>query len=348
MPELSRALSSQYLQKRLAAADALLKIGPASVDALPELIVGLSDPFSAGREAVAACLANLGEAAEPSAAALVLLLADREGKVCQAAATALEQIGPKSIPVLIEFLQMRDLARLNAQNAAMENFSTWVIKPTPDIRITDMQKVWGNLSWWISDLIKDLIRWEYAQIAAMTVLGKFGPAAEAATPTLTQALNDPNPHIQLAAVHTLGQIGPEATSAIPSLIRLMTISNRSTLEAVNIALERIDENWRSDPAVLDLIAALATRLSNMEISGNLAVQTLILIGAPTVPTLIDVLRNGNRPARENSAFALGLIGKDAKEAIPALTEALEDENQQVQTEAANALQRINSQVASPD
>ena len=56
VPELSRALGSQYLQERLAAADALLKIGPASVDALPELIVGLSDPFSDGREAMAACL----------------------------------------------------------------------------------------------------------------------------------------------------------------------------------------------------------------------------------------------------------------------------------------------------
>ena len=141
----------------------------------------------AARQWQPAC-ANLGEAAEPSAPALVLLLADREGKVCQAAATALEKIGPKSIPVLIEFLQMRDLKRLNAQNAAMENISTWVIKPAPDIRITDMQKVWGNLSWWISDIIGDLNRWEYAQIAAMTVLGKFGPAAEAATPTITQAL----------------------------------------------------------------------------------------------------------------------------------------------------------------
>ncbi len=348
VPELSRALGSQYIQERLAAADALIKIGPASVDAIPALIVGLSDQFLDGRLAMVTCLANLGEAAEPSAPAIVLLLADKEDKVRQAAATALEKIGSNSIPVLIEFLQMRDLKRLNARYTSMENISFWATKPAPDIMITDMQKAWRNLSWWISDIIGDLNRLEYALLAAMAVLGKFGSAAEAATPTITQALADPNPGIKLAAVHALGQIGPKAISAIPDLIHLMTDYDRPTLVAVKAALENIDVNWRLDPAVPDLVATLVTRLNNPDSLGKLAVQTLILIGAPAVPTLIDVLRNGNIPASENSAFALGQIGKDAKKAIPALTEMLGNENRRVQTEAANALQRINSAVACPD
>jgi HEAT repeat protein len=348
VPELSRALGSQNFQERLAAADALLKIGPSAVDALPALTVGLSDPFSDGRLAMVACLANLGAAAEPSAPALVLLLGDKEDRVRQAAAAALVKIGPKSIRVLIEFLQMRDLRWLNARNAFEENISIWAMKPEPDTMVTDRRKAWRNLSWWFSDLFGDLNRLAYAESAAIAVLGKFASAAEAATPTITKALADPNPSTKLAAVHTLGQIGPKASSAIPDLIRLMADSDKSTLEAVQAALENIDANWRSDPAVPVLVATLAIRLSDPEISGKLAAQTLILIGAPAVPTLIDALQNGNLLARENSALALGQIGKDAKEAIPALTEALEDENHRVQTEAAIALQRIHGKVASSD
>jgi HEAT repeat protein len=344
VPELSRALGSEHLQERLAAADALLKIGPEGAAALPELIVGLSDPYSDCRMAMVTCLANLEEAAEPSAPALVLLLADREVKVRQASATALEKIGPKSIPILVEFLQMRDVRRSDARQDSLKKIWTWATKPAPDIMVIDMGKAWANLSWWVTDMMEDWNRLEFAQLAALAVLARFGPAAGEATPAVAQALADPNPRIKLAAVLALGQIGPEASSAIPSLIRLMADFDRTILAAVQVSLENIDENWRLHPAVRDLIATLATRLSKGEIEGGLAVDMLTWVGAPAVPTLIDALRYGILPARINAAITLGQIGKDAREAIPALTEALQDENTRVRAEAANALRRINGKI----
>ncbi len=345
VPELSRALGSQHLQERIAAADVLLKIGPESVTALPELITGLSDPYSTGRLAMVACLANLEEAAAPSAPALVLLLADREPEVCQASVSALEKIGPKSIPILVDFLKMRDEKRFDAQQATFKTIWTWATKPAPDIMVIDIGKAWANLSWWIADMMEDWNRLEYAQIAALEILGKFGSAAGAATSTIANASVDPNPRIRLAAVLALGQIGPEASSAIPVLIRLIADDDRNLLAAVQMSLENIDENWRLNPALPGLITTLITRLSNAEIEGCLAVQILVWIGAPAVLALIDALRHGNIPARKNAANALGDIGKYARKAIPALTQALQDENPQVRAAAANALRRIRGEDA---
>ena len=345
VPELSRALGSEHLQERIAAANALLKIGPEAVAALPELIVGLSDPFSDCRLAMVTCLANLKSAAEPAVPALVLLLADRETKVCQASATALEEIGPKSIPILVEFLQMRNVKRSDAGQTLKNDLLTWAKKPARDFMVIDIGQAWANLSWWITDMIEDLYRLEYAQQAALAVLAKFGPVAGAATPTIAQALADPNPNIKLAAILALGQIGPEASSAIPILIQLMADSDTTLLAAVQESLENIDRDWRSDPAIQGLIATLATRFGNADKSRQLqAIHILTWIGVPAVPTLIDSLQHGNLPARENAAITLGRIGEDAKEAVPALTDALQDNNSRVQTEAANALKRINNKV----
>lgn len=344
VPGLAQALVSRYLHVRIEAAQALTKIGSPPETAIPALVSGLSDRSADARQAMATCLACYGEAAEPALWTLLPLLADRDDGVQEAAAAALEQIGPKAVRALIELVRARDAQRLQAWFEAMPRVSQ---QRPPDVETADLQEVWNNWSWKLYDMLDEQARLVAAQEAALRVLGKLGPAASAAVPTVAQALRDPHLGIQRAAVETIGQIGPEANSAIPDLTQMLLHSNESLRMAAAGALDNIDQNWASNPVVLSVTAALAQELSSPGSSGETAVHTLTVIGAAAVPVLIDALESRNRVARENAARALGQIGAEAQAAIPALTKALQDENGWVREEAAKALARIEDHLAEP-
>jgi HEAT repeat protein len=344
VPGLTRTLGSQSLPVRIAAAEALASIGPAAETAVPTLVVGLADPFSDGRQAMAACLACVGAAAEPAVPALLPLLADREDRVRQAAAAALAQIGPKAVPALIKVVQTRDMRRFSALIEAMIKVSPWYVRLRSDVGWEDPEKAFQSLSWAAYEIMQERASLEAAHVAALGVLGEFGPAASAAMPAVAQALADPNPDIKLAAVHALERIGLEA-SVGPDLIRMLVHSNESLRKAAIKALGKTDRDWMANPVLTSAIAGLAKRLSRAGRSGEIAVQAFAAIGAAAVPVLIDVLESGDRMARENAARALGRIGVGAKAAIPALTRALEDNHRWVQEEAARALAEIDDYAA---
>lgn len=58
---------------------------------------------------------------------------------------------------------------------------------------------------------------------------------------------------------------------------------------------------------------------------NLAANTLARIGKPAVKRLIAALQDARLTVRKHAAFALGMIGADAREAIPGLIAMLESE-----------------------
>lgn len=346
VPGLIRALGSQCLQVRISAAETLATIGLPVESAVPALTAGLSDPFADGRQAMAACLAHIGAAAEPAVPALLPLLADREERVRDAAAAALEKIGPKAVPALIELVQTRDVRRLKAWSQSMVDVFQWHPSSTADLLAAEPRKIFMNLSWAAYDIMEKRSSLEAAQITALQVLGKLGPAAQAAVPALSKAMADPNPEIRSAASQALGQIGPPARSALPGLIQLFGDGSESVREAATKALGKIDPNWASDPVAADSIAILAGQLGSTGRPAENAVDTLAAIGAAAVPVLIDVMESGDRIAQENAAKALSQIGAGAKAAIPALTRAMQKSHPWVQAEAAKALAKINDPTSS--
>jgi HEAT repeat protein len=324
VPGLTRALGSQHIQIRVAAAEALASIGPAAESAVPALMAGLADRYADGRQAMAACLAELGAAAEPAIPALMPLLADRWERVRDAAIAALEQIGPATVPALIEILEMRDVQRFEAWFESMMKLSHWFRRPDANTLLMDQRRALASLSWAAYHIREERASLEAAQVAAMSVLGKFGPAASAAVPTVARALTDPNPGVKLAAVETLGQIGPEARSVVPDLVGMLMHGSEPFQGAASKALGCIDRDWASNPCAAGVLRQLAEQLGKAEKLGESAVDTFIVIGTAGVPTLIDVLGSGNWVARANAASALGGIGAGAKAAVPALAGALED------------------------
>jgi len=64
-----------------------------------------------------------------------------------------------------------------------------------------------------------------------------------------------------------------------------------------------------------------------------------------VPALSEALKDENIYVRRDAARALGSFGEEAKSAIPALQDALRDREASVRTAAAKALARIDPKLA---
>jgi len=143
---------------------------------------------------------------------------------------------------------------------------------------------------------------------AAEALGQIGPKAQDALPDLTKALLDPESRVCIAAVEALGQIGP-AERVIPILIAVL---------------------GDDDPGI-----------------GLAASEALARIGPEAIPALIEALKHDtlaqSAAIREGAAEALGLIGPEAREAVPALIQSLQDECSYVRHTARYALKEITGQ-----
>lgn len=213
--------------------------------AVSKLVIGLADRDVNVREAMVACLGQFGAAAEPAVPDILLLLSDCNSSVREAVVNALRQIGPQAVTMLVKIV----LQWLTQSKAGIAN-------------VEKHRKITG---------------------AALQMLGKFGPKASVAMPTIVLALADSNQNIKFAAVQ---------------------------------ALANIDRNWMSNPVAVETIAKLAGQQSKVEsldkIAGEIVVQTFTAIGAIAVPVLIDALKSGDQVTRLNAAVALGRIGAEAK------------------------------------
>lgn len=181
----------------------------------------------------------------------------------------------------------------------------------------------------------------------------FGIGALGRDLQLVKLLEDPDEDIRAAAATGLSG----APEALDALVKALDDKSRAVVSAALRSIEELGD--KAAPAAKSLAARLVagdTRVTNV----------LRQIGAPAVPFLIDappkeretlekLLREiGPRAAapliellsaedaetRRKAAWALGLLGRDAEAAVPALTKALSDTGRFVATQAAWALGQI--------
>jgi HEAT repeat protein len=163
-------------------------------------------------------------------------------------------------------------------------------------------------------------------------IGRIGPAA---MPTLAEALRHDDPTLRAGVTEALGVMGPAAQEAVPLLNSLLRdrIPHIAKVDAP-AALYRITGDTKMLAALLEALGHHSERVR----SG--AVDLLGKIGPVVVPDLILALQSGDPDVREGAADALGMIGPAAKEAVPALDKAFEDEAWYVRECAAEALMKI--------
>ena len=94
--------------------------------------------------------------------------------------------------------------------------------------------------------------------------------------------------------------------------------------------------------ITDIVPVLIDMLSHpdLRLRASQAVCMLAEKAQLAVPALIEALQDEEGYVRQWVTMALGSIGPSAEAAIPALTEALLDEDEDVRDEASQALDRI--------
>jgi HEAT repeat protein len=152
--------------------------------------------------------------------------------------------------------------------------------------------------------------------AAAKDLSELGAEAKAAVPALTTALGDKDVFVRRFSAEALGMIGPEAKSAIGKLSTLM-----------------LDER----PEVQQSAVVAITKM-----------------GSAGVLALTNAVKDANKSleVRRKAAKGLGDIGKEARGAVPALTDVLTGKiksgekakkgmvNEDIKVEVAAALGKI--------
>jgi HEAT repeat protein len=177
-------------------------------------------------------------------------------------------------------------------------------------------------------------------LAVSVLLVSLACAAED-VPKLIADLKSPDVNTRRDAATQLGQLGPEARPAVGALVENLTDRDKQVWSNAMSALASIG------PGAADAIPALIGCLDGSASDGRggrdgeqmtfRAAYALSRIEKPAIPPLIGVLENGDNESRAGAAMALGSMGAEAAEAIPALVANLSHENDDIRQAVANGL-----------
>jgi HEAT repeat protein len=205
---------------------------------------------------------------------------------------------------------------------------------------------------------------EVALFAAQS-LGQIGSAASSSVPVLLILLENKSCGVRKVAAIALAKIGISVEKAVPVMIKDLNLSNYWSRYEAALALGYMGQI--AQPAIPALKKLLND--SSWDVQQQ-ACRTLRNIGTPdarnalkTYPELCDSRANENISekqhiamliedlslpkefSRVSAAYALGIMGKNAQAAIPALKLSLKDQSVQVQQEACNSLRKIGTKEA---
>jgi HEAT repeat protein len=286
------------------------------------------------RAAGATALGRLGSNAANAAPALCRTLKDKSVLARRSATWALGRVAPKDRPVasaLAEALKDTDAeTRLESARALAEAGPH--LKPLVPA---------------LCHALKDDD--PHVRAAAAAALGQTAPKGVKVVKPLIETVADGNIEVQVAVIDVLAKFGPAAQDAVGPLLDLQKPippspilthfpdKSRAWIEAAQTESERARAHW----AALRALANIAPRDSRVvgpiidtlddageEMSREVG-RVLRMIGKPAVKQLIQRLSHRQFEVRLSAAIALGEIGPDAREAVPALRQlAASDEADQ--------------------
>jgi HEAT repeat protein len=188
----------------------------------------------------------------------------------------------------------------------------------------------------------DALKREKARIHVAYILGKLGPAAAPATEALAKLVDDKDERVANEAIVALANIGPGAKDAVPTLTRALQQGESVNAHAIVYALGKIGPDAaEAEPVLTKLLGdskrclAIASAWALVHIRPASAE-----VAAIALPVLMSGLADSTPMVRQCAAEALGGLGPAAKEAIPALQKAKDDEDKSVRAAAAKAIASI--------
>jgi HEAT repeat protein len=179
---------------------------------------------------------------------------------------------------------------------------------------------------------------------ALTDLAQCGAAALPVLPAITAALQDESPEVRASAAMALGRLALEPKTVLPKLIECFDD------QAIVRADGEVGEVWYyaaiaaaryGDAAVPSLIELLKQDDSQQRIAASLTVCAMGPQAKDVLPALTEALRSSDldtrRPALMN---ALLCLGREAKPAMPLMIEFLDDQDFHTQYWACRVLGAI--------
>ena len=334
--------------------DALAGMGLDGESAVGRLIaLTQSDDARACRHAARA-LGMIGCLPDRSVPALSKLLAHKNAGVRINAAQALGAFSSeaaRAVPELIKALGADDahLKRVAARslgeigpaaNAAVPALNQALDSPEGSVVLNAVEALGQIGAPAVGALAKRLSDPKVA-ILAIAELSDLGPVAAPAVPALTRMLQSQDQTTRVEATIALANIGPAARSAVPVLMRRLKSTQDVGRGAAAFALGKLGAKSAvddlkqalkdSDPRVR-MASAYALTMLDAEHRGDLQ---------GVLPVLIEHLGHKMPLIRREMADAIGLLGKDAVGAIPALSaRASSDTDAMVRASALHALTEI--------
>jgi len=313
---------------RRAAQRALERMGSRASAAVPELVDALAAEDPAVRRAVIGVIGAVGvrtQAVERSLARV--LVADDEPRVRSAARDALSTLGRPLASLAPELVAALD----DPEPRVRRNASSWLAQ-------LDAPPAGA-----VTKLVDIVARDDDADVrdAAGDALKAYGPEG-GANAALVEVLASAASDAREKAAEVLGAIGGAGDR---ELVALAKSSLRDEDLAVRLASRgALVKLARTQAGVMDELMALGQRADiDADVRAGCvdAVGRLSEAAAPVVPQLIGSLREGPEVVREAAARALGRVGADAAEAIPALKQAEAwDRSQDVRDAAGKAARHI--------
>ena len=284
------------------AADALIKLGPASAPAVPLMVKSLQNPDRTIREQAAKVLGAVGDASQQVVNALIQSLGDEDA----------------------DYHAMKSLARLAEKDPAIvQQLAATAKGPKAKAAywaMVSLSEIGDAARPVLADLIECVKRGPSdSRQPAVQAIALIGTNAVEAVPVLTTALRDSDEWTRKCIYIALGRIGPRASNAVPILRTALT--NEPYLPARTDISRAL---WRIDGGQIDLVLAAIKRSldqgdNQLQNEGGLPydfLSALDLIGemgpeaALFVPRLRQHLASGDSSIQFNAAWALWQVSPD--------------------------------------
>jgi HEAT repeat protein len=338
---------------------ALGAVGAAAAPAVPELLKAIDDEDTTVHLAATYALGLIGPEARQAGFPLRAKLDTVTGMEKLVTAWALAKIYPQSEKW--QLYTTVTLARALASPVEGERVAAARgladLRPGPDLAIPAIQAALRDAPAEVVDgaldAMADLgdaavpplieaLRHEEVRAKAAAILARIGPPAKAAVPALAALLKDEQAETRREALFALGEIGPDSKPALPAIAAALDDADEKVAYAACYALGKIG------PDAMDAKPALQKMLDAEDEFLRVAAAWALARVHPecpetplkSVPLLIEALDEPAPMIRLEAIESLRCLGPRAKDAVPALEKAAEDENETIRQAAAEALKAI--------
>ncbi len=348
IPALIEALNDKDIETQNRAAQALVELGAAPLEAAPAL-VRLAKESAAFRPKSLAAFESMGEHAADYPLALLKLKAKEDTGTRREAARILVRLAPRfkqNPEPLFAGLEDSDdsvrattleaLAACGAESKTLLAPLTAALADThPEVAQAACKSLAGMSSEPAALVALAEIRVRGAQNVMRNEAGRAviaaGTRALPALPVLRQALKDKDDSVREWAMQAIENIGPAAADAIPDMLECLVQFKATRLEAAR-AMGKFGEK-----SVDPLIALLSNSDADVRRHAGFA---LGFVGAPAIAQTAAALSSENADAVEAAIGALERLAPDSAPAIPELVRLLGSKSAPIKSAAQRALAKL--------